>query len=86
MVKFLDCSKSKQKIFINHLNKKNAFLKKRFSRQSCNIGWRSNGGLSQNKEWGIGSNGKSAHLGLLLYNLIRYNQSKIHPCITVLSF
>ena len=34
----------------------------------------------------IGSNGESAHLGLLLYEFIRYNQSKIHPCITVLSF
>ena len=33
-----------------------------------------------------GSNGESAHLGLLLYEFIRYNQSKIHPCITVLSF
>ena len=26
------------------------------------------------------------HPELLLYNLIRYIQSKIHPCITVLSF
>lgn len=34
----------------------------------------------------IGSNGESTHLGLLLYNLICYNQSKIHPCKTVLSF
>ena len=31
-------------------------------------------------------NGESAHLGLLLYKLICYNQSKIHPCNTVLSF
>ena len=34
----------------------------------------------------IGSNGESAHLGLLLYKFIRYNQSKINPCKTVLSF
>ena len=34
----------------------------------------------------IGPNGESAHLGLLLYEFIRYNQSKIHPCNTVLSF
>ena len=34
----------------------------------------------------IGSNGESAHLGLLLYEFMCYNQSKIHPCITVLSF
>ncbi len=34
----------------------------------------------------IGSNGESAHLGLLLHEFICYNQSKIHPCITVLSF
>jgi len=34
----------------------------------------------------IGSNGENAHLGLLLYEFMRYNQSKIHPCITVLSF
>ena len=34
----------------------------------------------------IGSNGESAHLGLLLHEFICYIQSKIHPCITVLSF
>ena len=34
----------------------------------------------------IGSNGESAHLGLLLYEFMRCNQSKIHPCNTVLSF
>ena len=34
----------------------------------------------------IGSNMESAHLSLLLYEFIRYNQSKIHPCITVSSF
>ena len=34
----------------------------------------------------IGSNGERAHLDLLLYKLICNNQSKIHPCITVLSF
>ena len=34
----------------------------------------------------IGSNGESAHLGLLLYEFMCYNQSKIHPCITVLYY
>ena len=38
------------------------------------------------KAFDIGLNGESAHLGLLLYEFMCYNQSKIHPCITVLSF